>query len=895
MTLPIATRLGPYQILSPLGAGGMGEVYRARDTRLGREVAIKVLPPEVSADADRLRRFEKEARAASSLNHPNIVTIHEVERIDSTSFIVLELVDGKTLREIVSEGALPVRRLLAIAVQIAEGLARAHSAGIVHRDLKPENVMVTKEGLVKILDFGLAKLAHPDLESGEEAESPTVSAGTKPGVVMGTVGYMSPEQASGHPVDFRSDQFSFGSLLYEMATGKGPFRRATAAQTLAAIIQDEPEPVAEANPKVPAPLRWIVERCLAKDPRERYASTDDLARDLANVRDHLSEISSSREAVAMPSRQRNRFFWQLAVGVATLVVVALAAAYLRRAPRQSLPIRSSLTFLERMVLQHLALSPDGRRLAFTAQTTVCAGCSAASSTGGSLWMRALDGSAPQPIAAGNDVSLPFWSPDNRYLAFFSDGKLKKVDAAGGAIQTICDAEFGGGGTWGPDGSIIFAPGTTSALYKVSAAGGRPVAVTKLDTARHEKSHRYPHLLPDGMHFLYMATDLASARDDPPNAIRLASLDGKLDKLVVQMASNAAYAAGHLLYARENTLVAQPFDLGRLETAGDAVPIGRVWMLPKFHFQFDASERVLVLAPPLTALSALLWFDRNGQAGGALGAPAVFFYPRLSPDGRKVAVDVIDPARDTVDIWIYDAATGVGTKFALGSPRDESPVWSPEGDRIAFAAYRRGRGLKTTLLVKPINGVGEKVLLESPDETSPDDWSSDGRFVSLFVLRAEGKRYIELWILNTDGRGKAVPFATDAPSQFDSRFSPDGRWIAYESDEGSGTPEVFVRPFPGPGGRWQVSTAGGRNPIWRRDGKELFYRSAENKIMAVSVRLDPTFQAGSPAALFSVRPPPNRWGYDVSADGRRFLVNTATGDESSPPLTLIADWTALLKR
>jgi Tol biopolymer transport system component len=872
----------------------MGEVYRALDTRLGRQVAIKLLQPEVSADADRLRRFEKEARAASSLNHPNIVTIYEVERIDSTSFIVMELVEGKTLREVVSESAMPVRKLLAIAVQIADGLARAHSAGIVHRDLKPENVMVTKDGLVKILDFGLAKLAHPDQDGGGLTQGPTVSGGTSPGAVMGTVGYMSPEQASGHPVDFRSDQFSFGSLLYEMATGKAPFRKPTAAQTLTAIIQDEPESASTVNPKIPPPLRWIVERCFAKDPRERYASTEDLARDLASVRDHLSEVSGSGEAFATPARRRNRLFWLLAAGFATLVVVALAANYLRRAPGPFLPIRSSLILpvLPDKVILHLALSPDGRRLAFTAYLKA-----RGHEAGGVLWMQALDGSAAHPIAAGGGANLPFWSPDSRFVAFFSDGELKKVDAAGGAIQNISEAELGNGGTWGPDGSIVFAPGPTSALYKVSAAGGRPVAVTTLDTARHEKSHRYPFFLPDGRHFLYMATDLASARDDPPNAIRLASLDGKLDKLVVQTASNAAYAAGHLLYARENTLVAQPFELGRLETAGDAVPIGRVWHLPKFHFQFDAVERVLVLAPPPSTPSTLLWFDRSGQPGGALGAPALFHSsPRLSPDGRKVAVDVIDSARDTVDIWIYDVATAVATKFARGSPRDQTPAWSPEGDRVVFAAYRRGRGLKTALLAKPINGLSEKVLLESPDETWPDDWSSDGRFVSFGALRAEGKRNSELWILNTDGRGKAIPFATDAPSQGDSRFSPDVHWIAYESDEsGSGTPEVFVRPFHGPGGRWQVSTAGGRGPRWRRDGKELFYLSADHKIMAVPVRFDPTFQAGSPAALFSVRPPKAWAAFDVSADGQRFLVDTATGDESSPPLTLIADWTALLKK
>jgi serine/threonine protein kinase/Tol biopolymer transport system component len=885
VSLSARARLGPYEIVAPLGAGGMGEVYRARDTRLDREVAIKVLPSELSSDGDRLKRFEKEARAASSLNHPNIVTIYEVERIDSTSFIVMELVEGKTLREVIADTPLPIRRLLGIGVQIAEGLARAHASGITHRDLKPENVMIGKDGLVKILDFGLAKLARPDLEGRQLTQTPTVSAGTRPGIVMGTVGYMSPEQASGHPVDFRSDQFSFGSVLYEMATGRRAFVRGNAPETLVAIIREEPEPIAGVNPEVPAPVRWIIERCLAKEAGHRYASTEDLARDLASVRDHLSEVSGPGEAVAIPSR-RNRLFWLLAVAFATLLAVISAAGYLRRAPRPSLPIRSSLIFPEKMVeLENLALSPDGKRLAF------------AGDPGGPLWIRALDGTTAQAIPVGGYAGLPFWSPDSRFVAFFSDGKLKRVDAAGKTIEVICNAEGGSGGSWGPDGTIVFAPSGTSALYRVSASGGQPVAVTKLNSSRHETSHRYPFFLPDGRHFLYMASDLTGAQDDPPNAIRVASLDGKLDKAVVPTASNAAYASGHLLYGRGETLFARPFDLGRLETAGEPVPIApKVGWERRYHSQFDARGRLLVFNAAFLAPSTLLWMDRSGKSAGALGEPGFFESPRLSPDGRKVAVAIHDPARNVADIWIYDAATGVGTRFVLGTAGISgpgAPIWSPEGDRILFTSIRKPGegGANTTLFVKPINGASEEVLSEETHFNRPEDWSPDGRFVS-FSTGFRGKIGVDIWILSMIGERKATPFASEAFAQENSRFSPDGRWIAFASVElGTPTPEIYVRPFPGPGGRWQVSTAGGVFPQWRRDGKELFYISIDNKIMAVPVRLDSTFQAGSPAALFPVRRDST---YDVSADGQRFLVKSVSGEEGSRSLTLITDWTALFK-
>ena len=659
-----------------------------------------------------------------------------------------------------------------------------------------------------------------------------------------------------------------------MATGKRAFRRETAVQTLAAVVQDEPEPIGKLNATLPAPLRWIIERCLAKEPKGRYASTEDLARELATVREHIAEVSGSGGAIAVPTR-RNRLVWLGAAAVAAVLAAVVGSSYFRSAPRASSPISSSLILPEKMFLGDMALSPDGKRLAFTADT------------GGVLWIRTLDGAAAQPSTVGGEASYPFWSPDGRFVAFFSDGKLKKVDSAGTMIQTICDAEAGGGGSWGPDGTILFAPASASALYRVSASGGQPVEVTKLDASRHETYHRYPFFLPDGRHFLYVARGSTT----PPDSIRVASLDGRVDKAVLATMSNAAYAAGHLLYAPQGTLSARPFDLGRLETTGDPVPIAQgLYMHFRNHFLFGATQRLLVFArSPTSPPSTLLWMDRSGKPGRALSEPGLFASPRLSPDGRKVAVDVYDPAKDTSDIWIFDAATGVRTKFVVGSSRyPQSPVWSPESDRIAFFSYRKEGG--TTLFVKSINGATKDVVLESADENTPEDWSPDGRFVSLFTIPARGKRSFQVWVLNLVGDRKATPFATEAPNQEDGRFSPDGRWIAFQSEE-SGKPEVYVRPFPGPGGQWQVSTDGGGSPRWRRDGKELFYLSADNKIMAVPVRLGSTFQAEPPTALFSVRPDTL---YDVSADGQRFLVNNPSGEESSPPLTLLTDWTALLK-
>ena len=888
MTLASGIKLGPYEVLSSIGSGGMGEVYRARDTRLKRDVALKILVVPAAGDETRFQRFQTEAESTAALSHPNIVAVYDVGQENGTSFIVSELVPGGTLTALLSKGPLPTRKLLDLAVPLADALAAAHARGIVHRDLKPDNILMGAGGSPKIADFGLAKFFRPAYDPDGAVLSTLTEQHTKDGAIVGTVGYMSPEQAKGEPVDFRSDQFSFGSILYEMATGKRAFKKSSAVQTLAAIVQEDPEPIPRTAAMVPAPLRWIIERCLAKDPKSRYASTDDLARDLASVREHLSEVSVAGEAREPASRRRNRVVRLTAAAFGVILAGLLASVYLRRTPASSSPVRSSLILPEKTyVCSSIALSPDGRRLAFIASRPL---------RPGTLWIRALDGTAAQSVAAPGPASFPFWSPDSRFVAFFSDGKLRRVDAADGTVQTICDAETGFGGSWAPDGTIVFAPTATSRLYRVSALGGQPVAVTTLSTSRRENAHRYPSFLPDGRHFLYMAASFGPAPSNDGNALRVASLDGKLDKAMVATASNGSYASGHLLFVREEILLAQPFDLRRLETTGSPVPIA-----PKVqheiaygYYPFTASEGLLVFLPLVWRPSTLLWFDRSGRPGGTLGEPDFFVSPRLSPDGRRVVVQISDPARYTSDIWIYDVSTGARTRLVGGSLEHCNPVWSPEGDRILFASDHKKASANSALSVKPINGPGEEVLLEAPDKNYPEDWSPDGRFVSFVSLHSQGKRNFQLWALSLGAERKATPLATEAPTQGASRFSPDSRWIAYSSDE-SGNFDVYVRSFPGPGGKWQVSTAGGWDPRWRRDGKELYYLSLDNKVMAVPVSLDSTFQTGAPAALFST-PSTVAWpsAYDVSRDGQRFLINSPSGEEGSPPLTLVTNWTALLK-
>jgi Tol biopolymer transport system component len=888
--LSVGSRLGPYEILAPVGAGGMGEVYRARDTRLERTVAVKVLPEHLSQDAQVRQRFDREAKTISSLSHPHICGLYDVGHQDGVDYLVMEFLEGETLADRLSRGRIPTEQLLRFAIEIADALDKAHRQGIVHRDLKPGNIMVTKSG-IKLLDFGLAKLrmleepaATNSLSRLATGLSPSLPL-TERGAILGTFQYMAPEQLEGKEADARSDIFSFGSVLYEMATGQKAFAGKSQASLIASVLEHDPPSISSIQPLVPPALDRVVKTCLAKDPDDRWQTAHDLESELKWIA-QMGSQAGVPAPVAARRKNRERLAWS-AFGVAALAAALFAAAYLRRAPKPEAPIRASLPLPEKMFLGEMALSPDGSRLALTL-----------AKSGGQpvLWIRSLDAPAGQPVPDGENAFFPFWSADSRFVAFFTgDGKLKRVNASGGSLLAICDAERGVGGTWNRDGTIVFAPAPTSPLFRVSAGGGQATPVTKLDASRHETAHRYPHFLPDGRHFLYMAANLSAAPNNPANAIRVGSLDGKEDRPLVAMAANPLFASDHLLYGREGTLLAQRLN-EHLEAVGEPIPVAQRVGNPSTWWSFTgftvSNNGLLLYAPLFATASQLLWLDRGGKPLGSVGEPAVFFSPRLSPDGRRVAAEVFDPARNSSEIWLYNADGGGATKFVFGLGNQTNPVWSADGKRVAFSSDRKAKGIRPDIWLKPVDGGAEQTLLENPDNNIVEDWSQDGRFLSVQVIPAQGKRTNQLWVLDVAGGGKTTAFATGGSSSADSRFSPDGHWLAYDSDE-SGRAEVYVQTFPGPGGRWQISAAGGTNPRWRGDAKEIFYLSLDNKIMAVPVEAGPTFHAGTPAPLFAVHP---AFGtvYDVSADGKRFLVNSLPADQGSPPLSLLVHWTGLLK-
>jgi Tol biopolymer transport system component len=700
---------------------------------------------------------------------------------------------------------------------------------------------------------------------------------------MGTFQYMSPEQLEGKEADTRSDIFGLGTVLYEMATGRKAFMGKSRASMIAAILEHDPAPISTISPMTPPALDRVVKTCLAKDPDDRWQSARDVKSELAWIAEAGSQAGAPA-VIASRRKSRERLAW-IGLAFAALLAAISSIGYFRRAPRPLKPILAALIAPEKMFVTEFALSPDGTKLSF---------CAVKPGGQPGLWVRSLSEPAAKPVPGAEEAAFPFWSPDGKFVAFFSQGALKRVDAAGGPILTICDTERGVGGTWNRDGTIVFAL-PTSPLFRVAASGGKPVPVTKLDASLHVTAHRYPSFLPDGRHFLYMTANLSASRDDPGSSIRVGSLDGKLDKSLVPVASNACYAEGHLFYGRDGLLLAQRIDLSRWEMKGDPATIGervpeRTWfgLVP-----FSVSGKTLVYLPLLAVPGQLTWFDRGGRSLGSIGEPRPYSVHRLSPDGRRVAADVFDPARNNnSEIWVFDAASGTGAKFVSSNWGDFSPVWSPEGDRIAFASTRKSKGAKPDIWMKRLDGTAEEPYIESPDNRTPENWSPDGRFLSLNATPATGKRNNQLWIAETGGTRKVVPFSVDAFFQGDSQFSPDGRWIAYDSDE-SGKSEVYVRPFPEGTGRWQISPSGGGNPIWRRDGKELYFMTLDFKIVAVPITLSPTFRSGPPSPLFAIHPGGGQ-PFDVSADGQKFLVDTAPSDQGSPPFSLVLNWTGLLK-
>ncbi len=875
MSLTPGTRLGSYEITGPLGAGGMGEIYRARDAKLARDVAIKILPSEFSADRDRLTRFEQEARSASALNHPNIVTIYDVGRTDSVSYISMELVQGQTLRDLLAGGALTTRRLLALGAQIADGLARAHEAEIVHRDLKPENLMVTRDGHLKILDFGLAKVVAA--VEAEMSQQPTAAEPTGPGVVLGTVGYMSPEQASGRPVDFRSDQFSFGTILYEMATGKRAFSRGSAPETMAAIIREEPEPLGRFVHGVPAPLRWIIDRCLAKEPNERYASTLDLARDLAHLRDHVLEVTDEGSAEAL----RRRPGWPATVWIGVLMLTVFSALIVGirwRKPTPGPPVQFTVAIPGEPVGSRMTLSPDGSHLAIE---TFSRGQRR-------IYLRRLDSEETVELTGAVGGAGHFWSPDSRHLAFWGDGKLKKIPVTGGPAVELCEALVTAPGAWNRDGTILFpCRDDPRGLYRVSEEGGKAVPVTACTPA--EENHKGPWFLPDGRRFLYHVNSMPGAANT--RELRIGSLASKESRTVTRLDSRAEYSpTGHLVYAREGALFAQRFDERRALLLGEPIPLAEniSYFLNTADGEFSVSQTGVLAYREKASLFRIAWLTRSGEETGQLGEPAYHGGFRISPDGARVALAIRDSRSGTGDLWLFELERGVSTRLHSDPVHEFTPVWAPGGARLLYGSDRQGPPdiYETTIGLTP---GGEQVLLEQSGLQQPEDISRDGGL--LVYTNSERWPNSDIWVLPLAGERRPIPWARTRFTEASPRISPDGRWIAYESDE-SGVPEIYVAMTQGGGGKKRISPAGGRRPRWRADGRELYYIGPGDFIMAAAVAPGGTLGVGAPAPLFRVA---GVTTFEVVADGSRFLVSSPSDPSQGSQVTVMVNWTAALKR
>jgi len=904
MALTSGTRLGPYEIQSPLGAGGMGEVYRALDTRLQRIVAVKILPFHLSENPEAKERFDREARTISSLNHPNICTLHDVGHQDGVDYLVMECLEGETLASRLDRGALASDQLFKYGIEICEGLEIAHRTGVVHRDLKPGNIMLTQSG-VKLMDFGLAK-SLPARASASSCLTANLSSPaahlplTEKGMIVGTFQYMSPEQLQGKEVDGRSDIFSLGAVLYEMVTGKRAFEGKSQLSVAAAILENEPRPIRSVKPMTSPVLDHAIVCCLAKNPENRWQTARDLALELK-----WTAESGAHTGTLTPAGQRRTGRQLLAWSVAALLaVIVVLATFLFRSqgPQVATPVRFEVRLPAGT--PNFTLSPNGRQLALIAPGT----------DGRNLvWIRALDSLEPHPLPGTENVLGPpvFWSPDSRFIAFQAGSKLKKIDVSGGPPQDICDASVMIlGGDWDRDGIVIF--GTDgNGIMQVPAAGGVPTLLTT--TGGHNEVHVFPSFLPDGRHFFYLR-----ASENP--GIYLGSLDVKPEqqssRRILSTSLMAVYTAsadpgmGRLLFLREGTLLAQAFDEKSLQPQGDPIPVAeRVGSL-FLSGQFSVTPGVLAFRGGKTALwlSRLTWFDRQGKLLGNAGEPETYSYTdlALSPDGTRLAVARLDPkvAGGEVGIWLLDLIRGVTTRFTFDLPPDSAPVWSPDGTRVTFAAARAGGN---GIYQKATNGSGkeQELVRATGDPKLPDDWSSDGRF--LLYTQRDPRTHADLWVLPLAGNGTpsgaATPFANTEFSEEQGRFSPDARWIAYASDE-SGRSEIYIQPFPAPpngGSKTPISRDGGSEPRWRRDGKELFYFSPDGKLMVADVTEGPTFKASVPRTLFQVpvaqiahnAVASQVFGWDVAPDGKRFLIGTST--TSTEPVTVVLNWTAELKK
>jgi len=863
----------------------MGEVYRARDTRLERTVAVKILPAEFSSDPVRKQRFEREAKTISSLNHPHICVLHDVGHQDGIDFLVMECVEGETLAKRLEKGPLPPEQVLKFGAQIADALDKAHRSGVVHRDLKPGNIMLTPTG-AKLLDFGLAKPAAPPAAAATLTTAVNESPVTERGTIVGTFQYMSPEQVEGKEVDGRSDLFSLGAVLYEMITGIRAFDGKSQLSVASAILEKEPAPISTYKPLTPPALDHVIRRCLAKEPERRWQSASDLARELEWVAESDSKIGV-RGGVLTGRKGWDRAGW-LVAALLSLLLLGGGAAWWKASNRRPVPMyfHAAVPF----AANDLALSPDGRTLAMVANS--------AQASNNVLWTYEVGSRRTTSLDGTQGASFPFWSPDGKFIGFFADGKLKKLEMLGGQIQVLCDAPNGRGGTWNRDGVILFTPdGLGVGLFRVFSSGGSPLQMTELDATRFEQSHRGPMFLPDGKHFLYFAANFGGKSEY--NAIFLGSLDSKEKRLLVSTSAPAAYAEpGYLVYLRDNkTLVAQPFDRRRYVLSSEPHTLSDdVLYFPQVFravFSVSGGEVLVTQTGKGASTSQLTWFDRSGKPAGTVGMPESYFNVRLSPDGRRVAVDQTNLQARGGDIWIHEPGRGARSRLTFDPSSNVTPTWSPDGRQILFSS---NRGLNSGgLYLKNADGSGPE---EEVADTGADallanvwDWSHDGKY----ILFGKGN---ELWSLSRPER-EAKPLLQAKWTVRNAQISPDGRLLAYASNE-TGTWEIYVSPFPSGNGKWQVSSAGGQEPRWRQDGKELFYLSADGKMMAVAVKTGASFEAGSPAALFQTRRRqpvsiPEVFSYDVSGDGQKFLILTKVDEASAAPLSITLNWASEMEK
>jgi len=872
MTFSAGTKLGTYEIVGLLGAGGMGEVYRARDSKLKRDVAIKVLPDEFAHDAERVSRFQREAEVLASLNHPHIAAIYDLAEFGEWRFLVLELVEGETLADRLARGPIPIVEALVIATQIVEALEAAHEKGVVHRDLKPANVKITPDGKIKVLDFGLAKALEGTVAGATLSNSPTlVTVASGPGMILGTAAYMSPEQARGREIDRTTDVWAFGCVLYEMLTARAVFEGETSGEILGGIFKVEPD-WSRLPKDTPAAIRKLLRRCLQKERKQRL-------HDIADARIEIDDVGKEPPDTISSPRIQSR--WTLTwIGAALFFALAFAVAvglpYFRMAA-EAPEMRTDIVTPATEDPMSFALSPDSKRLAFVAsgdgQTR--------------LWLRSLDSAEARPLPGTEGAKYPFWSPDSRSIGFFAGGRLKRIDISGAVPQTLAEAPVGRGGAWGPDGVILFNP-TVGSIFRISASGGATKAVTQLQPGH--AVHVFPQFLPGRGEFLFFVVGTPETR-----GVYVGSLDSsETRRLTAADTASTFLAPGWLLFIRQGTLMAERFDAAQRVVSGDPVMVAE-------EVAYDGGDGVGAFSVSTSGVMSyrtggvgkrqLVWLDRSGNTLSNFGPADAngLQNPELSSDGRRVAADRV--VQGNRDVWLLDETRATRLTFDAGV--DQFPIWSPDGKRIVFHSNRKG---PLDLYEKPANGTGaETVLLESAQIKLPHSWSSDGRF--LLYHNVDPVTGWDLWVLPMAGERKPRVFLKTNFDERWSQFSPDGRWVAYQSNE-SGRDEIYVRPFPEAEGQWQISTAGGTQTRWRKDGKELFYLGPDGKLMAVPIGVrGAELQPGIPVALFRTR----FWNltgsfhaqYDVAPDGR-FLMLVSSEEASGSPITLLQNWKSRTK-